>query len=352
MKPKAIDLFSGCGGLTQGLKLAGFTVLAGVEIRDSARLAYAQNHPEIKLFPDIRELDPVKVLADFKLQCGELDLLAGCPPCQGFSRMRTKNKGGSVADVRNELIFEFVRLAEGLKPKTLMMENVPGLKDDWRMNEALIRLKSAGYQCELRIVDAANFGVPQRRKRMILLCSSIGELKINFGKYKKRTVWDTIGTLPRPAESNNRLHALVTQNTEAVRKRIRKIPKNGGSRMDLGKRYQLKCHRAKNAGFKDVYGRMTWNKVAPTMTRFCTNPSKGRFLHPIQNRAITLFEASLLQGFPKSYKFPLELGKGKIASMIGEALPPPLGRRQAELLSMHIRHSSILNSKNIKISEV
>jgi DNA (cytosine-5)-methyltransferase 1 len=119
--------------------------------------------------------------------------------------------------------------------------------------------------------------------------------------------------------------------------RIKRIPHDGGSRMALGEADQLECHkRRKNNGFRDIYGRMSWDDVAPTLTRFCCNPSKGRFLHPDQDRAITPYEAALLQTFPRSYKFPVELGRGAICSMIGEAFPPLMGKRQAEYLRKHI----------------
>ena len=155
---------------------------------------------------------------------------------------------------------------------------------------------------------------------MILLAGM--ESKIEFAKKArcKRTVFDAIGGLPAAGKSGDKLHDLPERRTEKVKKLIRMIPKNGGSRRDLGKRRQLACHK-KCDGFKDVYGRMGWGKQAPTITSGCTNPSKGRFLHPEENRAITLREAALLQTFPKDYYFPPDKGKGKVALMIGNALP-------------------------------
>src|SRR5690625_273078 len=129
----AVDLFCGAGGLTVGLNDAGFDVLAGVEINAVAAETYSLNHPEHKLYKqDICEISPETMLADLGLKKGELDLLAGCPPCQGFSTHRTRNKGVSVEDERNDLVFEFVRFVEGMLPKTIMMENVPGLYKDRR----------------------------------------------------------------------------------------------------------------------------------------------------------------------------------------------------------------------------
>ena len=229
-------------------------------------------------------------------------MLAGCPPCQGFSRMRTLNGGYEINDEQNDLIFEFLRFVKELAPKAVMMENVPGLQKDRRFKKLCKELESEGYIVNEDVLDAADYGVPQRRRRLILLAGKKG--KIEFAKKAKckRSVFDAIGNLERAGNSGDKLHDLPERRTEKVKKLIRMIPKNGGSRNDLGKRRQLACHK-KCDGFKDVYGRMAWDKVAPTITSGCTNPSKGRFLHPKENRAITLREAALLQTFPKRYYF-------------------------------------------------
>ncbi|MGO4775995.1 DNA cytosine methyltransferase, partial [Lysobacter sp. 2RAB21] len=136
MTLKAIDLFSGCGGLSQGLKDAGFSVVAAVEIDAKAQETYSLNHPEVALYgADIRALDPLSVALAAKLQPGELDLLAGCPPCQGFSRLRTKNQKTSVQDDRNDLVLDFYRFVVALLPKTVMLENVPALMRDDRFEQ-------------------------------------------------------------------------------------------------------------------------------------------------------------------------------------------------------------------------
>jgi len=328
-KPRAIDLFSGCGGLTLGLKQAGFDVIGAVEIDDLAVETYKANHPEIHVFEkDIQALTVAKVKRKLRLKIGELDLLAGCPPCQGFSTMRTLNGGYIINDERNDLISQFMRFVEGLKPKTIMMENVPGLAKDKRFRKFCRKLKELGYVINHAILDAADYGVPQRRKRLILLAGR--SKKIEFAKKAERTtVADAISGLELAGESGDSLHDLPERRTKRIRKLIRMIPKNGGSRKDLGKRRQLKCHK-KCDGFKDVYGRMAWDKVAPTITSGCTNPSKGRFLHPEEDRAITLREAALLQTFSANYHFSLKKGKGKAAVMIGNALPAEFIRKQAQ----------------------
>jgi DNA (cytosine-5)-methyltransferase 1 len=140
---------------------------------------------------------------------------------------------------------------------------------------------------------------------------------------RQKTVKKTIGSLPRAGKSGDPVHDMPENRTPRIKKIIRLIPKDGGSRGDLPEEFHLECHKRCN-GFKDVYGRMAWNDVAPTITSGCFNPSKGRFLHPVENRAITLREAALLQGFPCRYKFPITNSKSAVALMIGNALPPPL----------------------------
>lgn len=321
---KAIDLFSGCGGLTLGLRQAGFDVLAAIEFNEKAQQTYRLNHPRVQMYgKDIRSVDPEKVLSDLGLSPGDLDLLAGCPPCQGFSRLRTKNKFSSVDDPRNNLILEFIRFVVVMKPRNLMLENVPSLRDDPRFETLVAKLEQCGYMCEVRIVDAADFGVPQRRRRLILL-ASLGKTPLFPGAVKKRkTVRAAFRVLKDDLGLDDALHAFPENRSEAVKEIIRMIPKDGGSRSQLPPHLVLSCHKRSN-GFGDVYGRMAWDSVAPTITSGCHNPSKGRFLHPEKDRTITLREAALLQGFPRRYRFLVEHGKESIALMIGNALPPPL----------------------------
>lgn len=342
MTPTAFDIFSGAGGLSQGLHDAGFDVLGGVELLPHARETYLLNHSDAILFSDVRKITAKELLEKLNLNPGELDLLAGCPPCQGFSTMRTKNRATPAEDERNELIFDFIKVAEILLPKTIMVENVPGLLKDWRLAKAKRSLEKLGYHCKAAVLDAQNFGVPQRRKRMILMASRLGEIDLpesNIAKEKLKTVRAAIEQLPSPESTKIYLQQYRKKHTQVVKERIAKIPKNGGSRKALGDE-QLECHK-KLDGFKDVYGRMAWDKVAPTITKYCNNPSKGRFLHPEQDRAITLLEAALLQTFPKNYKFPQNLPDAKIAAMIGEALPPLFAKAQALHIKKHLsRHTA------------
>lgn len=339
-KLTAIDLFCGAGGLSIGLKKAGFKVLAGVEKDRLAADTYALNHKRTKVYEgDIRGLDPLAVMRDLKVERGGLDLLAGCPPCQGFSSHRTRNKSSSIEDDRNELIFEFLRFVESMHPKTVMLENVPALARDWRVGELKRRLILLGYHVDeacVQIKDAADFGVPQRRKRLLVKASRFGIIPDPIPVKKKRTVKIAIGGLPPPGGSGDGLHDLPVSRSEKVQRLIKMIPKNGGSRASIPKEYWLDCHQKYPNGYYDVYGRMAWDDVAPTITGGCINPSKGRFLHPEEDRAITLREAALLQTFPYDYKFLTVAGKEAVALMIGNALPPEFIRRQALQFRSHL----------------
>lgn len=336
----AIDLFCGAGGLTVGLQKANFKVLAGVEINESAIETYSMNHKGHKLYAkDIRKLSPKKILGDLGLAKGELDLLAGCPPCQGFSTHRTRNKVASVEDYRNDLVFEFVRFVKVMLPKTIMMENVPGLAKDERMLKVTDELDRLGYifdEHTIVVRNAADYGVPQRRKRMIMLASRFGKIDPPRKSLIKRTVRDAISDLKKVGHSNDVLHDLVVKRSEKVKKIISLVPKDGGSRLDIPKKYWLPCHLKRPKCYQDVYGRMAWDDVAPTITGGCNQPSKGRYLHPTENRGITLREAAMLQTFPKSYKFSMSKGKDSVALMIGNALPPEFIKRQAKMLVKHL----------------
>lgn len=329
--PIAIDLFAGAGGLTQGLKDAGFFVAAAVERDRRAARTHTLNHPEVAMWnADIRDIDPSEIVSQLRLP--RVDLVAGCPPCQGFSRVRTKN-GAIVADVRNDLIDDYVRFVEALQPRSIMLENVPGLLAHPRWSAAAQRLEELGYPATqgTSCLNAADYGVPQRRRRLVMLAVQ-GAAVPPPGKGSTRmTVRQAIGALAPAGKSGDALHDVEERRTEAVQELIAAVPPDGGSRSDLPDSMVLACH-VRCDGFKDVYGRMRWNDVAPTITGGCQSPSKGRFLHPEENRAITLREAALLQGFPPTYHFDLSGGKMAAAAMIGNALPPPFIRGHAAAL--------------------
>lgn len=338
-KRTAIDLFCGAGGLTQGLKQAGFNVIGAIENHPTYAESYKLNHPKTNLkLCDITEIDPSKYRKELGLRVGELDLLAGCPPCQGYSTIGTRNRGKK-NDPRNELVYEVLRFALAFKPKTIMMENVPALANDERLKKLQEKLENIGYKIDVKVLKMSHYGVPQARRRMIMLASKLNNIEVvkqELDEDKMKTVRDAISFLPPVGQTSDMLHCDTDQRTDKVKKLISMIPKDGGSRTDLGEEYQLECHK-RTSGFKDVYGRMAWDKPSPTITGGCNNPSKGRFIHPEEDRVITLREAALLQTFPIDYKFSLRSGKTGVAMMIGNALPPTFIEFHARNILKHLR---------------
>ncbi len=333
----SLDLFSGVGGLTNGMVKAGFKVIAAIEIDKDAVKAYKLNHPRVKVIED--DIKQVKISEIKKLLKGnELDLLAGCPPCQGFSSVRRKNKKKNVKDSRNSLIDEYLRFVKGLNPKTILLENVPGLMNYYRFKDFVKELVDLGYTnaANFAIVNMKDYEIPQRRRRLTLVASRLGKINIAEGSKKKVTVRDIIGHLPKPENSKDDLHKIFPKHTEEILDRIQRTPKNGGGRKDLPARDTLECHKKVNVGFNDIYGRLRWDDYSTTITGGCLNPSKGRFLHPEQDRCISAREASLLQSFPPDYKFPLEVGKVSLALMIGNSLPPKFSYLQSLNIKKHL----------------
>jgi DNA (cytosine-5)-methyltransferase 1 len=331
-KPTAIDLFCGCGGLSLGLRKAGFSVVAGVDADALASSTYRMNHKSaLVVEEDIGRVDPKELMAELDLSPGDLGLLAGCPPCQGFSTLRTLNGGRDIDDPMNDLIFQFSRFISCFRPKTIMIENVPGLASDPRLVSFSKSIAAMGYKYRFQVFDAADYGVPQRRRRMILLAALAERPEFSDASRKRPTVRDAIEFLPPPGRGEDPAHDYPVTRAPHVEALIRRVPKDGGSRTSLGASDQLPCHQ-KCDGFKDVYGRMAWSEPSPTITGGCINPSKGRFLHPEQDRAITLREAALLQGFPKDYRLDLSRGRYPTAQMIGNAFPPAFAARHAKSL--------------------
>ena len=335
-RPTAIDLFSGAGGLTRGLRDAGFNVLAAVEVDDLAAETYQLNFPHVHLWKkDIRKVTVAEVSRRLDLAQGKLDLLAACPPCEGFSTMRTLNGHLDPDDERNDLVLQLPRFIRQLRPKTVLVENVPALARDARLRTIENVLADTGYDWRCEVVNAADFGVPQRRRRMLLVASRLGSVPPMPSTQPRTVVRDWIGGLSAAGTSGDPLHDHGESRSAGIVDIIRRVPKDGGGRRDLPASFQLECH-TKCDGFKDVYGRMAWDDIAPTITGGCVNPSKGRFLHPTENRAITLREAALLQTFPEDHLFSLRKGKFAAAELIGNALPPHLVEVQAAALLDHL----------------
>lgn len=332
VKPTAIDLFSGCGGLSLGLEKAGYEVVAAIENDSLACSTYKLNHKRTLLIEkDITTVRPSYLRKKLGLHPGQLTLLAGCPPCQGFSKLRTLNGGKKVVEPMNDLVFQFLKFVRAFHPKAILMENVPGLAFDPRLARFRHDIAKLGYQSDVGVFDAADYGTPQRRRRMVLIALNDGQpIFPPKSRYRKSVRW-ALSKLPHTDKCDDELHNYKVRHAPSILRLIKRIPVDGGGRLDLADKHQLRCHRDFD-GFKDVYGRMSWSKPAPTITGGCINPSKGRFLHPTEHRAITLREAAMLQGFPRNYRFAMDKGRYPVAQLIGNAFPPAFAKRHAAVL--------------------
>lgn len=340
----AVDLFCGAGGLTHGLLRAGISVDAGIDIDKDAEYAYVTNNPEAKYYRwDVGRTSSPSLKALFARD--KYRLLAGCAPCQPFSKLTQAIDRHRSWDLLNN----FARFINRIQPELVTMENVPELavrgKDVFeKFVGALGRLD---YHVDWKIVRCEEYGVPQFRRRLVLLASRLGELKVPQGRWRSSNQWKTvrgaIGRL-RAVESgeespNDRLH-VASSLSPLNMKRIKATKPDGGDRHDWPEELVLECHRKKSgARYHSIYGRMWWDKPSPTMTTLCTGIGNGRFGHPEQHRPITLREAALLQSFPMSYEFwPPEkkLNRAAVSTMIGNAVPPRLAEALGEAILRHL----------------
>ena len=340
----AVDLFCGAGGLTHGLLQSGIKIEAGIDIDLNARHAYEANNLDAKFLDwDVSEKYSPSIEPLF--QPGKLRLLAGCAPCTPFSKLTNGIERHRAFD----LLDYFGRFVRGIVPELVTMENVPELAE--RGSEVFERFKKTlrdlGYEIDHKIVFCPEYGIPQSRKRLVLLASRLGPISIPRGKYPHRSQWktveETIGELPK-LESGERdpsdpLHA-ATRLSPLNLERIKATPKDGGTRKSWDERLVLECHKKKSGRtYGSIYGRMWWDQPAPTMTTLCTGIGNGRFGHPEQDRSITLREAALFQSFPPSYEFwPVgqRINRSAVSRMIGNAVPPKLAKALGDALMEHV----------------
>lgn len=362
----AIDLFCGCGGLSCGLRMAGVAVLAGLDINDKYSQSFAANFPDAKLIrDDVTNLEPRQLARMAGVQRGELTLLAGGPPCQGFSK-NVPRRQRWLADPRNLLMKRFLDYCEYLEPQNVLIENVAEMRagfDQTYTNEITDRLDAAGYSVVHSVFNAADFGVPQRRRRAFFLASrstlppqlpiqthfqpsAQGQNEL-FTRPSHVSVWDAISDLP-PLSHGTAIERLYYQSTphSSFQSIIRSPtgwvenhqarllqPKQlarlssllpGQGHADLPARLRVK------GGYSGAYGRLTKEMVCPTITRWVFHPGSGRWGHPVDIRTLTIREISRIQSFPDSYRF---VGSyNDMAGQLGNAVPPLLIRTIAETM--------------------
>lgn len=334
----AVDLFCGVGGLTHGLQKSGINVVAGYDIDENCRLPYEANNHAHFFKESIVELGVSELSNHFK--DSDIKLLAGCAPCQPFSNYTQ----GRDRDERWGLLSHFSRLATGLKPDLITMENVPELIKHDVFFEFLNTLTSEGYSVWYSVVYCPDYGIAQKRKRLVVLASRFGPISLIPPTHKQDeylTLKDAIGFLPElnsgEVDNNDALHRSAGL-TEVNLKRI-KASKPGGTWKDWPEELLSNCHK-KSTGKKytSVYGRMDWDELSPTVTTQCYNYGSGRYGHPSQNRAMSLREAALIQSFPFNYRFTDNTSSYSIttvARMIGNAVPVNLAKAIGDSLNLH-----------------
>lgn len=340
-----IDLFCGIGGLSHGFIKEGFRVKVGIDIDESCRFAFEQNNKSKFIKKDISQVSSKELEKYFSK--GKRKILVGCAPCQPFSSYMFKDKKKD----KNKwaLLYEFIRLIEETEPEIISMENVAQLLNFKKapvFNDFVDKLKVKGYFISYEIVNCPDYGIPQTRKRLVLLASKFGKIELIPKTHTKEnypTVKDFIYNLPLIEDGEthkiDRLH-FARKLSSLNKKRIQHTPYGGGW-VDWPEELVLDCHKKKSGKtYSSVYGRMKWETPAPTITTHCIGLGNGRFGHPEQNRGISLREAALLQTFPKEYKFfedENNFSTSTIARQLGNAVPVLLGQVIAKSIKVHLK---------------
>lgn len=328
-KIHAVDLFCGAGGLTHGLAKAGIDVRLGVDIDAACEFPYTVNNDAQFLLKSVEKLERNEVQTYFGMD--SYRLLAGCAPCQTFS---TYNQKASESDTRWWLLRQFSRLVSQLLPELVTMENVPRLLGQHVFSEFIANLEENGYSVAYQIVNCADYGIPQQRNRLVLLASRLGPISLLSPSALGRcpvTVKEAIGSLPHieagASHEADRLHQCSAL-SEINMRRI-KESKPGGTWRDWPTELVARCHmKLSGKTYPSVYGRMTWDEPAPTITTQFFGFGNGRFGHPEQNRAISLREGAILQSFPREYEFvppDKKVCQKSVGRLIGNAVPVTLG---------------------------
>jgi DNA (cytosine-5)-methyltransferase 1 len=335
---EGIDLFCGVGGLSCGLASQGVRVVAGIDVDPACQYPFEANHNDAKFL--LRDVSTISGKDLNQLWSpGVVRLLAGCAPCQPFSSYANT---ATVDKAKWRLLQQFERLVNESKPDLVTMENVPRLQQAQPFKDFLRALKRGGYQVAYGVVNTADYGAPQQRKRLVLVASKIGAIELPTPTHNGPEHWVTvrqaIGHLKKLKDGqsckNDPLHiasALSDLNLARIQ-----ASKPGGTWRDWPAHLVAACHQRESGKHSaGVYGRMEWDKPAPTMTTLCNGYGNGRFGHPVQNRGISLREAAIFQSFPETYRFTKE-GEAPViktvARLIGNAVPPKLGAAVARAL--------------------
>ena len=345
MKCVAIDLFCGIGGLTYGIRQTGIDVAAGIDIDSTCRYAYEENNKSVFINKGIEEVKKEEIQAYYPKDC--IKILMGCAPCQPFSNYSLRYTKEGPKDEKWKLLYYFRDLVKEVQPEIISMENVPQLVKKDVFADFVKGIKNEGYHVSWKIVNCADYGVPQSRNRLVLLASKWGDIHLIPPLYSEKdyiTVKDAIGNLPKRADGEickeDELHR-ASKLSKINKKRIKSsIP--GGTWKDWDESLQLPCHKKNTGkGYRAVYGRMEWDKPSPTITTQFYGYGNGRFGHPEQDRAISMREGAILQSFPPDYKFiDIEHPQTnrQIGVHIGNAVPVKLGEAIGKSILLHLQN--------------
>lgn len=336
------DLFSGCGGITQGFVNAGVIPTVAVEFNHWAALSYAANFGDHVFACPVENVEVRPSGAVFhwsglgvdgsprEIETPAIDIIVGGPPCQGFSPLG-RMTDWTREDPRNKLWKHYARILSSVRPKAFVIENVPELLRSEEFNQIVRLVSELGYKVAADVLRSDHYGVPQSRRRAIIIGSRVGPARLPVAPRERRTVRDAIADLPLTPDGVN-WHIPRSPTPQSI-ERYKAVPP-GGNRFNLMRErpdITPKCWLNKPTGSTDVFGRMVWDKPAPTIRTEFFKPEKGRYLHPCAHRPITIREAARLQTFPDGFTFlgsPLQ-----VAKQIGNAVPVLLAQRIAE----HIR---------------
>lgn len=351
-KIKAVDFFCGGGGMSYGMKSAGIDVLAGIDYEENCKETYEANIGVNKFIQaDVFDLTEKDLQKRLKLKKNDDDLLLiGCSPCQFWSIINTDKKK---SEKSKNLLVEFERFVRYFNPGYVVVENVPGVlrkKKESGLEAFINWLEESNYKVHFEVHNTNDYGVPQNRKRFTLVANRLSTQKIFPQKDtgEKLCVKDVLGERNgfREIRAGHKdqtefMHS-VPSVTDITLRRLQKISKNGGNRFDFAKdpELQLDCFIGRDNSFVDTFGRLWWNKPSPTITTKFTSVSNGRFVHPEENRALSLREGATLQSFPMEYKF---YGKSNasIARLIGNAVPPEYAKRIGQAIIENYNHGKI-----------
>ena len=347
-----VDLFCGVGGLTKGLELANLNVVAGIDIDETCRFAYENNNNSRFIQKDMTAVAVEEIRSLYPEN--HIKVLVGCAPCQPFSKYTQRYRKDGHKDDKWRLLYSFSNLVEQIHPDIVSMENVPELVKEQVFDDFVSVLQKEGYSCSWQIVYCPDYGVPQKRKRLVLLASRLGEIELIPPIYYEatyRTVRDAIADLPALDSGEIDTHDSVhraTRLTDINKRRIRQSVQ-GGTWNDWDEDLKLECHKKRTGkSYGAVYGRMNWDEPSPTITTQFYGYGNGRFGHPEQDRAISYREGAVLQSFPPDYAFIPEdeelFSLRRLGIHIGNAVPVELGRAIGMTISQHLRNVEVADN--------